>query len=238
MDDDQGRSACRYGGARPLRNHPRGADDGPVQFYGRHRVAAPGRPRGRLAKRSYPGPLRLGAGVELYRLGSPADAPRRWGPPRSYERARLIGRSRPPPCGRGGDGAHGLRDRSHLARGAQDATRVDTRPRLRTLCPGSATFFFLPVAAIQGRRPLARPRPLHARDRSGCHAFDLPPEHSVLPLSRRGARLDGSHRYTALAALKWLAHLAHKEWRYGGVSCAWARGAGVLRPLPGPRSRV
>src|SRR5215210_3056290 len=238
MDDDQGRSVCRYGGACPLRNHPRGADDGPVQFHGRYRVAAPGRPRGRLAKRSYPGPLRLGAGVELYRLGSPADAPRRRAPPRNYERARLMGRSCPPPRGRGGDGAHGLRDRSHLARGAQDAARVDTRPRLRTLRPSSPTFFFLPVAAIQGRRVLARPRPLHARDRSGRHAFDLPPEHSVLPLSRRGARLDGSYRYTTLAALKWLGHRAHKERRYVHVRCAWARADGVLRHLQGLGYRV
>jgi len=136
---------------------------------------APGRPRGRLVKRAYPGPLRLGAGLEFYRLGYPADAPRRRAPPRGYERARLMGRSCSPPRGRGGDGAYGLRDRSYLARGAQDATRVDTRPRLRTLRPGSATFFFLPVAAIQGRRRLARPRPLHPRDQSSRHAFDLPP---------------------------------------------------------------
>src|SRR3712207_7899509 len=47
----------------------------------------------------------------------------------------------------------GLRDRSYLSRGAQDAARVDTRPRLRALCPGPAAFLFLPVAEIQKRCP-------------------------------------------------------------------------------------
>src|SRR5215211_763655 len=61
---------------------------------------------------------------------------------------------------------------------------------------------------------------------------------SDLPLCRRGARLDGSHRYTALAGLERLAHLAHKERRYVHVGAARARPDDVLRHLQGLGYRV
>src|SRR3712207_7912861 len=74
------------------------------------------------------GSSRLGSERELRPLWPTADALRR----RAARRGTgwLVDRSGPPLRGRGGDGAHGLRDRPATEHGPPDAAQPHPRPRL------------------------------------------------------------------------------------------------------------
>src|SRR5919199_579281 len=85
---------------------------------------------------------------------------------------------------------------------------------------------------IRRTRPVARPRPLHARDGGSRRALAPPARRGLLPIYRGGARLVRGHRAPPLATLR-LAHLAHEERRDVHVGGARARADGILRHLEG-----